>query len=88
MGLHPSPDIDGVADGFASLAAVDARRAFLHTARSIIETSGQRVSATDRLYPVAHARAAAAAMPGSRLEVFESAHHSRSTTSPSASSTP
>jgi pimeloyl-ACP methyl ester carboxylesterase len=91
VGLHPSPDIEGVADGFTSLAAVDARRAFLHTARSIIEPWGQRVSATDRLYlaawlptmlvwgerdrmiPVAHARTAAAAMAGSRLEIFESA---------------
>jgi pimeloyl-ACP methyl ester carboxylesterase len=93
VGVHASPDVEGIADGFASLAADDARRAFIHTARSIIEPSGQRVSATDRLYlaawlptmlvwgerdrmiPVEHARRAAAEMPGSRLEVFESAGH-------------
>jgi pimeloyl-ACP methyl ester carboxylesterase len=93
VGLAPGHDIQGVASGFASLSEAGARRAFLDTARAIIEPSGQRVSANDRLYlaawlptmlvwgerdrmiPVAHARAAAAAMPGSRLEVFESAGH-------------
>ena len=49
-GIRPSPDGAGIGAGFASLRAVDARRAFVHTARSIIEPSGQRVSATDRLY--------------------------------------
>ena len=34
----------------ASLSDPRARRAFLHTARSIIDGAGQRVSATDRLY--------------------------------------
>jgi len=93
VGLTPGADLQGMAEGFASLAAVDARRAFLHTARSIIDLTGQRVSARDRLYlaegmptlivwgerdpmiPVAHGRAAHAAMPGSRLEVFEHAGH-------------
>jgi pimeloyl-ACP methyl ester carboxylesterase len=50
VGWKPSPNVQGMAEGFASLADDDARRAFLHTARSIIEPSGQRVSATDRLY--------------------------------------
>jgi pimeloyl-ACP methyl ester carboxylesterase len=93
VGLKPGADLQGMAEGFASLAAVDARRAFLHTARSIIDLTGQRVSARDRLYlaegmptlivwgerdpmiPVAHGRDAHAAMPGSRLEVFEDAGH-------------
>jgi pimeloyl-ACP methyl ester carboxylesterase len=93
VGLTPGADLQGMAEGFASLAAVDARRAFLHTARSIIDVTGQRVSARDRLYlaegmptlivwgerdpmiPVAHGRAAHAAMPGSRLEVFADAGH-------------
>lgn len=93
VGIRPSADGVGIGEGFASLGAVDARRAFLHTARSIIEPSGQRVNATDRLYlaawlptliiwgardrmiPVAHAYAAAEAMPGSRLEVFPTAGH-------------
>jgi pimeloyl-ACP methyl ester carboxylesterase len=93
VGIRPNMDLQGMAEGFTSLSAVDARRAFLHTARAIIEPSGQRVSAADRLYlaeglpalivwgahdpmiPVAHAYAAHAAMPGSRLEIFESAGH-------------
>jgi pimeloyl-ACP methyl ester carboxylesterase len=50
VGIRPSHDGVGIGQGFASLGAGDARRAFLHTARSIIEPSGQRVSAADRLY--------------------------------------
>jgi pimeloyl-ACP methyl ester carboxylesterase len=50
VGLKPGTDLQGMLEGFASLAAVDARRAFLHTARSIIDVTGQRVSARDRLY--------------------------------------
>jgi pimeloyl-ACP methyl ester carboxylesterase len=50
VGLKPGTDLQGMLEGFASLAAVDARRAFLHTARSIIDVTGQRVSAQDRLY--------------------------------------
>jgi pimeloyl-ACP methyl ester carboxylesterase len=50
VGLKPGTDLQGMLEGFASLAAVDARRAFLHTARSIIDLTGQRVSARDRLY--------------------------------------
>jgi pimeloyl-ACP methyl ester carboxylesterase len=93
VGLRPGADLQGVLEGFASLGPGDARRAFLHTARSIIDVGGQRVSASDRLYltagmptlivwgendpmiPVAHAHAAHAAMPGSRLEVFPDAGH-------------
>jgi len=36
--------------GFASLQDIEARRAFVHTARSVIDTGGQRVDATDKLY--------------------------------------
>ena len=36
-------DIEGIADGFATLGDDDARRAFLHTARSIMDLGGQRV---------------------------------------------
>jgi pimeloyl-ACP methyl ester carboxylesterase len=39
-----------VARGFASLAETDAGRAFVHTARSVIDLTGQRVDASDRLY--------------------------------------
>ncbi len=50
VGLNPNADLDGVAQGFASLTRADARRAFLDTVRSVINPSGQRVSARDRLY--------------------------------------
>jgi pimeloyl-ACP methyl ester carboxylesterase len=50
LGLRTRSDARGTALGLASLSDPHARRAFLHTARSIIDSSGQRVSATDRLY--------------------------------------
>ena len=50
LGLRGSADVEGVAEGFASLTESDARRAFLHTVRSVIDPTGQRVSAADRLY--------------------------------------
>lgn len=50
VGLEPNADVRGVAEGFASLTRADARRAFLDTVRSVIDPSGQRVSARDRLY--------------------------------------
>lgn len=50
IGLQPNADIEGVSEGFASLTRADARRAFLNTVRSVIDTKGQRVSAEDRLY--------------------------------------
>jgi pimeloyl-ACP methyl ester carboxylesterase len=48
--IEPSPDIAVLARGFASLDDGASRQAFLHTVRSVIDTSGQRVSATDRLH--------------------------------------
>ncbi|MCB0831164.1 MAG: alpha/beta fold hydrolase, partial [Solirubrobacterales bacterium] len=50
IGLHGNADVEGVAEGFASLTEADARRAFINTVRSVIDPSGQRVSAADRLY--------------------------------------
>jgi pimeloyl-ACP methyl ester carboxylesterase len=50
LGLRTPADVRGTALGLASLSDPKARRAFLHTARSIMDPSGQRVSATDRLY--------------------------------------
>jgi pimeloyl-ACP methyl ester carboxylesterase len=50
LGLRTKADVRGAALGLASLRDDDARRAFLHTARSILEPAGQRVSAHDRLY--------------------------------------
>jgi pimeloyl-ACP methyl ester carboxylesterase len=50
LGLKVGPDIAEFARGYASLADGDARAAFLHTLRSVIDPGGQRVSALDRLY--------------------------------------
>jgi pimeloyl-ACP methyl ester carboxylesterase len=49
-GLRAGPDIAEMARGYASLGDAEARRAFLHTVRAVIDYSGQRVSAADRLY--------------------------------------
>ncbi len=93
VGLRPSPDLEELWRGFSSLAEADCRRAFVHTIRTVVDASGQRVNAADRLYltagvptmiiwgehdpiiPVAHAHAAHAAIPESRLEVFPEARH-------------
>jgi pimeloyl-ACP methyl ester carboxylesterase len=50
IGLQPSADMTEIARGYASLADPEARAAFIHTARSVIDHRGQRVSARDRLY--------------------------------------
>src|SRR3954470_6003217 len=50
LGRRTAADVRGTAFGLASLRDDAARRAFLHTARSIMDASGQRVSARDRLY--------------------------------------
>src|SRR4051794_31705702 len=49
-GLRVGPDVAEMARGYASLADRDARAAFVHTLRGIIDPGGQRVSARDRLY--------------------------------------
>jgi pimeloyl-ACP methyl ester carboxylesterase len=50
VGLRPGSDLEEVARGFASLKDSGARHAFVHTVRSVIDTGGQRVDASDRLY--------------------------------------
>lgn len=50
MGLRASSDLEETWRSFVSLAEPDARRAFLHTVRGIIDLGGQRVNASDRLY--------------------------------------
>jgi pimeloyl-ACP methyl ester carboxylesterase len=93
LGLRARPDVGELVRGFLSLNDAEARAAFVHTLRAVIEPGGQRVSGHDRLYlaaslptlivwgerdpiiPVAHAHAAHAAMPGSRLEVFAASGH-------------
>jgi pimeloyl-ACP methyl ester carboxylesterase len=47
--LASGGDLAVLAEGFASLDSAGSRQAFLHTVRSVIEPSGQRVSAHDRL---------------------------------------
>jgi pimeloyl-ACP methyl ester carboxylesterase len=54
VGLRASADVRGMAEGFESLGDAGARRAFVHTARSVIDPTGQRVDATDRLYLAEH----------------------------------
>jgi pimeloyl-ACP methyl ester carboxylesterase len=54
VGLGVGSDITAMAAGFASLQDIEARQAFVHTARSVIDIGGQRVNATDKLY-LAHA---------------------------------
>ena len=48
--LNPGHDISEMARGIGSLAESDARSAFLHTLRAVIDPMGQRVSALDRLH--------------------------------------
>ena len=50
IGLRAAPDLDEMWRGFSSLADADRRQAFIHTLRTIVDPSGQRVSAADRLY--------------------------------------
>ena len=50
FGRGGSANLRGLMEGLDSLADGDARRAFIHTARSVIDPKGQRVDARDRLY--------------------------------------
>ena len=50
LGFRAGPDIAEFARGYGSLADGDARQAFIHTLRAVIDHGGQRVNATDRLY--------------------------------------
>jgi pimeloyl-ACP methyl ester carboxylesterase len=50
LGLRAGEDLGQVAQGIVSLSEIGARRAFVHTARSVIDPGGQRVDARDRLY--------------------------------------
>jgi pimeloyl-ACP methyl ester carboxylesterase len=50
VGFRPSPHIVQIWESYGSLADAETRAAFLQTLRSVIDQSGQRVSATNRLY--------------------------------------
>jgi pimeloyl-ACP methyl ester carboxylesterase len=49
-GLGKGVYLQAIARALQPLQRVGARKAFLHTLRSVIDTQGQRVSARDRLY--------------------------------------
>jgi pimeloyl-ACP methyl ester carboxylesterase len=50
VGLRVHTDVGEVLRGHASLTDGEARSAFLHTLRTIVDPMGQRVDASDRLY--------------------------------------
>ncbi len=93
IGLRPSAYVDQIWQSYESLTESDSRVAFARTLRSVVDMTGQRVSARDRLplareiptmivwgaddaiIPSTHAADAAAALPDSRVEIFERVGH-------------
>ena len=72
LGLRANADVRGLVEGFESLGDASARKAFLHTARAVIDPAGQRVDARDRLYLSAHVPTMI--MWGSRDRIIPVAH--------------
>jgi pimeloyl-ACP methyl ester carboxylesterase len=50
IGLRSGPDLTEMARGYQSLSNAEARSAFIHTLRSVIDPTGQRINGSDRLY--------------------------------------
>lgn len=93
IGLRPSAYVDQIWQSYESLTESESRVAFARTLRSVVDMTGQRVSARDRLplareiptmivwgaddaiIPSTHAADAAAALPDSRVEIFERVGH-------------
>jgi len=50
LGLGIGADLTAYAQGMATLADIEARSAFVHTARGMIDLGGQRIDARDKLY--------------------------------------
>ncbi len=50
LGLRTRVDLTEMARGYQSLSNAAARNAFIHTVRSVIDATGQRINASDRLY--------------------------------------
>lgn len=50
IGLRTRVDLEEMARGYQSLANAEARSAFIHTLRAVIDPTGQRINASDRLY--------------------------------------
>ena len=54
VGLSARTDIQEIARGHATLSDREARAAFVHTLRAVVEPGGQRVDASNRLYLAKH----------------------------------
>ena len=54
LGLKLGTDIEEMSRGHASLGNREARSAFVHTLRAMVDPGGQRVNARDRLYLAEH----------------------------------
>ena len=54
LGLRLGTDLEQMARGHVTLSDPQARAAFVHTLRSVVEPGGQRVDATNRLYLAGH----------------------------------
>ncbi len=50
VGVRAGPDVEEMWRSFSSLGDVEARAAFVHSLRAVVEPGGQRANATDRLY--------------------------------------
>jgi pimeloyl-ACP methyl ester carboxylesterase len=50
VGLKAGPDLTEMARGYESLSTAEVRSAFIHTVRAVIDPTGQRIDASDRLY--------------------------------------
>jgi pimeloyl-ACP methyl ester carboxylesterase len=50
IGVRTGPDLTEMVRGYESLSTPEARNAFIHTLRSVIDPTGQRINASDRLY--------------------------------------
>jgi pimeloyl-ACP methyl ester carboxylesterase len=54
LGLRARTDVEEIARGHATLSDAQARAAFVHTLRAVVEPGGQRVDASSRLHLSAH----------------------------------
>jgi pimeloyl-ACP methyl ester carboxylesterase len=50
LGLQTGPDLTEMARAYQSLSNAEARSAFIQTLRGVIDPTGQRIRASDRLY--------------------------------------
>jgi pimeloyl-ACP methyl ester carboxylesterase len=54
LGLRVRTDVEEIAHGHATLSDAEARAAFVHTLRAVVEPGGQRIDASNRLYLSQH----------------------------------